>query len=203
MEPCVELIYKGYKEILFHHNMTGGALILVHYEENSHFRFKIVQCNEDDLFPLMVNNYTCYPQNLEVRPFVFGSPNQHNIRRMYQTSHPPCQLSQPILGILVMTTADLSNVHRRVEYALSKDHSGKHHRPHTPEASYSKALFGKQNASRNPPPKKNYRLPVKFSTSKADGVYVVEKVVRHYHLEQFALVCTSYLYFIQHVFFIF
>ncbi|MED6210160.1 hypothetical protein PIB30_061527 [Stylosanthes scabra] len=178
MEPCVGLIYEGYKEILFHHNMTGEALILAHYEGNFHFRFKIVQCNEDDLFPLMVNNCTCYPQNLEVRPFVFGSPNQHNIRRMYQTSHPPYQLSQPILGIPVMKKVDMSNVHRRVEYALSKDHSGKHHRPHTPEV---------QNASRNPPPIKNYRLPIKFSTSNVDGVYVVEKVVRHYHLEQFAL----------------
>ncbi|MED6114100.1 hypothetical protein PIB30_077080 [Stylosanthes scabra] len=137
MEPSVGLIYEGYKEILFHHNITGGALILAHYEGNSHFRLKIVQCNEDDLFPLMVNNCTCYPQNLEV--------NQHNIRRMYLTSHPPYQLSQPILGIPVMTTADLSNVHRRV------------------------------------------KLPIKFSTSNADGVYVVEKVVRHYHLEQFAL----------------
>ncbi|MED6224086.1 hypothetical protein PIB30_080360 [Stylosanthes scabra] len=94
---------------------------------------------------------------------------------MYQTSHPPYQLSQPILGIPVMATV------------IPVDHSGKHHRPHTPEASCSKALFGKQNASRNPPPINNYRLPIKFSTSNADGVYVVAKVVRHYHPEQFAL----------------
>ncbi|MED6158122.1 hypothetical protein PIB30_029810 [Stylosanthes scabra] len=101
----------------------------------------------------MVNNCTSYPQNLKVIPVPYGSLDQHS-----------SQLSQPLLGIPIVTTTKLTNVETKVQNFYHSD-----------------------SRKDNPPPSRRLRLPMKFNIPNADGVFVVQKIVMDYHIEQLAL----------------
>ncbi|MED6164299.1 hypothetical protein PIB30_088345 [Stylosanthes scabra] len=148
MHPWVGLIYNGYKEILTHHNITGGALILATYEGNSRFRFKIVHCNENDFIPFMVNNCTSYPQNLKVIPVPYGSLDQHS-----------SQLNQLLLGIPIVTTTKLTNVETKVQNFITQTPASKNIKLLKAPTSYNKNVTGKLTQRDNLPPSRRLRLP--------------------------------------------
>ncbi|MED6162267.1 hypothetical protein PIB30_068791 [Stylosanthes scabra] len=186
MEPDVGLIYGGFKKILAHHNINGGRIIIATYNGSCIFRFRIVECNEEDLLPYIISNphYShLQPQQksrhineisgcLSVNPFQTQSNENQSHQNLLSFPLASTKAKQPI-------EPDIQNDscrHRRNARGNTTQISNKNRKAKTYESDQDSCLQTKRP--------KGWLC---YLVAMVDGEYVVEKPVRNYHLTQYTM----------------
>ncbi|MED6212789.1 hypothetical protein PIB30_086894 [Stylosanthes scabra] len=183
MKPEVGLIYDGFKDILKEHNINRGGIMIATYHGSSIFRFKIAEYSEEDLLPYMISNVTYYCSQPIEKTFQMFEMNGY--QTVEQTKHQFIQDNscETLFGFPVVTTKNKKPMLEKAEVKSSRNAKNRKSQSKRICIGSRKLDIYQFSNTLGLHLKRPKGWPC-YLVATVDGMYVVEKPVRDYHLTQ-------------------